>query len=437
MARIIEQEYVPRHPVAELELHPRNPRRGSVGAIEALIEANGFHGALLVQRSTGFVLVGNHRLQAARDAGLSELPVFLVDADDDEALRILLGDNRAGDLGTYDDEILAPLLAELLATDRSLAGTGYTPSDIADLLAGLGGAEPPAGNTDADDAPPKPGEGEVMSEVGDVYILGRHRLVVGDARDPNVVERALNGRLADAVLTDPPYGVEYEGKTADKLTIVNDGGDPEALELLLRGTLGNCRTWSRPGAAWYVTGPGSPPGGPVFVQVLLSLGVWRQTLVWVKDRFVMGRQDYHHRHELIYAGEAPDLGDGVTERLEPDMIFTGWKPGASHRRVADRRQDSVWEIPRPAASKVHPTMKPVELFERAIRNSTAPGELVLDVYAGSGTTLIACHRAGRQAALVELDPGYADVICRRWQQHTGVVPRLEATGDPVDFVAVI
>jgi DNA modification methylase len=156
-------------------------------------------------------------------------------------------------------------------------------------------------------------------------------------------------------------------------------------------------------------------------------------LVWVKDRFVLGRQDYHYRHELIVEGEVPDdLEQPGAPRFDPEMILAGWKPGAGHRRPPDRRQDTVWEFARPARSSEHPTMKPVALVDRAIRNSTAPGEIVLDVFAGSGTTLIAAHRAGRVACLVEKDLGYADVICRRWQDHTGLLPRLEG-GEPVDF----
>ncbi len=157
------------------------------------------------------------------------------------------------------------------------------------------------------------------------------------------------------------------------------------------------------------------PAGPLFVEfgvILNELGVWRQTLIWVKDQFVLGRSDYHYRHE---------------------PIFYGWLPGAAHHELPDRTQDTVWEIARPKTSEAHPTMKPVELVERAINNSSDLGDIVLDPFGGSGTTLIACQSAGRSARLVELDPKYVDVVCKRYQQYTGQKPILESTGESHDF----
>lgn len=417
-AEILDGDYEGRVPLERLQAHPRNPRRGNVGKIEKLITDNGFHGALLAQRSTGFVLAGNHRMQAAKAAGLTEVPVIWLNVDDDEALRILLGDNAGSDDARYEDDALAQLLSELEASDRGLAGTGFTTSTLEQLLDRLGADVAPPGRTDPDDAPPLPAEDLVVSTTGDVYELGRHVLVVGDARDPAVIERALRGRLADMTFTDPPYGVDYVGKTEDHLTI--DGDQADGLELLLRAVLGNARTHTRAGGAFWVTGPSSPPGAPVFVQVLDELRVWRQSILWVKDRFVLGHQDYQNRFEVLYEGAVPDDVELGPEGWDPELLFAGWKAGGSHRPTPDRKQDSVWQIPRPRASRDHPTMKPVELVERAVRNHTIPGELVLDPFAGSGTTLIACFRAGRDAALVEKDPAYADVIVRRWVAHTGI-----------------
>lgn len=431
MADILDGDYEKRVDLDRLATHPRNPRRGNVGRLEQLIEDNGFHGALLCQRSTGFILAGNHRMLAAKAKGLTALPVLWLDVDDDEALRILLGDNRGSDDATYDGETLAALLSELEASDRELQGTGYTPADLEALLERLGAEAAPSGGTEPDDAPPLP-EGPPVSKVGDVWLLGRHRLVVGDARDPNVIERSLAGRLADMVWTDPPYGVDYEGKTEERLTITGDEQDDEALEQLLRAVLGNARTWCRPGAAWWTCGPAGPQS-LVFGRVLTDLKVWRQTILWVKDNFVLGRQDYHYRHELLNVGEVPDDATLGAARLDPEQLLAGWKPGGKHHQPPDRRQDTVWEIPRPKASREHPTMKPVALVERAVRNHTDPGEIVLDPFAGSGSTLIACHRAGRAAALVEIDARYADVICRRWENHVGVAPRRDGADDPTSF----
>jgi DNA modification methylase len=439
VADILDGDYEARVDLDRLATHPRNPRRGNIGRLEQLIDANGFHGALLCQRSTGFILAGNHRMLAARARGLTELPVLWVDVDDGEALRILLGDNRASDDAAYDDETLAALLSELEATDAGLTGTGYTDADLEALLNRIGVDVAPTGSTEPDDAPPL-ADGPPVSKLGDVWLLGRHRLVCGDARDPNVIERALAGRLADMVWTDPPYGLDYQGGSraeaegTERDRITNDARDPAALDLLLRAVLGNARTWTRPGGAYGTAGPPGPPSSLVFAQVLTDLRVWRQTLLWVKDTHVLGRQDYHYRYEQLSVGEVPDDAQlGASALADVDFLHAGWKPGAAHHAPPDRRGDTVWEIPRPRAAKDHPTMKPVALIERAVRNHTDPADIVLDPFAGSGSTLIACHRAGRAACLVELDPRYADVICRRWEDHVGVPPRRDGDADPTTF----
>jgi site-specific DNA-methyltransferase (adenine-specific) len=224
-----------------------------------------------------------------------------------------------------------------------------------------------------------------------------------------VWELLLGGEHADLVWTDPPYGVGYVGKTADRLQIPNDALEGRALQGLLAAAFDSALPHLRPGAAVYV----AAPSGALFLDfavVLAERNLWRQTLVWVKDQFVMGRSDYHYRHE---------------------SIFYGWVPGGPHRAPPDRTQDTVWEIDRPRRSAEHPTMKPVALIARALENSTLPGQLVVDPFAGSGSTLIAAHGSGRAARLIELDPDYADVICRRFQGHTGVLP--VRNGVPVDF----
>ena len=202
------------------------------------------------------------------------------------------------------------------------------------------------------------------------------------------------------VWTDPPYGVSYVVKTADALTIENDALDADGLDDFLRSVFALALTHTSPGACWYVAAPAGPLT-MIFGQALIDLGVYRQMLIWVKDQFVMGHSDYHYRHEPVYYG---------------------WTPGAAHHALADRKQDTIHEADRPKRSKEHPTMKPVELIARHIGNSTDPGQLVVDPFGGSGSTLIACHTTGRPAALIELDPKYADVILRRYQEHTGAIP---------------
>lgn len=242
--------------------------------------------------------------------------------------------------------------------------------------------------------------------------------------------------MADAVWTDPPYGVAYVGKTKAALTIQNDNLGLGDLTEFLRRTLGAALAVCRPGGAWYVAAPAGP-AFLAFATVLTELGVWRQTISWVKNVLVMGHSDYHYRHEPVFYGHVPGAEPPALPPAEYDetteALLYGWAPGAAHQPPPDRKQDTVWEFPKPKASRQHPTMKPVALIEKALRNSTRAGSVVLDPFGGSGSTLIACHLTGRVARLVELDPRYVDVICRRYQQHTGVVPVLVGAG-AVSFI---
>ncbi|SHL47528.1 site-specific DNA-methyltransferase (adenine-specific) [Pseudonocardia thermophila] len=399
------------YPTADLRLYHRNPRVGNTSRIAESLTVNGQYKPVVVNRGThtgrpNEVLAGNHTLKAARDLGWETLAAVTVDVDDDQAARIVAADNRTSDLGSYDNRLLLELLTDL----PNLDGTGYDPGDL-DALEALLDADVEAQDevplNDPDDSPDTPAE--PYCKTGDLWVLGSHRLAVGDSTDPGVWDLLLNGDKADMVWTDPPYGVSYVGKTADALTIENDSLDADSLRDFLRAALGLASTHTRPGGCWYVA---SPPGelSLVFGGVLVELEVLRQTLIWVKDQFVMGRSDYHYRHELV---------------------FYGWVPGAAHHAVLDRTQDTVHEYPRPKRSKEHPTMKPVALIARHITNSTDRNQLVVDPFGGSGSTLIAAHDAGRRAAVIEIDPKYADVICRRYQEHTGQLPTRD--GQPHDF----
>ena len=201
------------------------------------------------------------------------------------------------------------------------------------------------------------------------------------------------------------------GKTADELTIENDAIGQD-LELLLGEAFANAVRYSKLGAVWYV----SAPAGPQMIStciVLTDMQIWRQGLVWVKNTLVMGHNDYQYKHEIL---------------------FYGWTPGAAHRMSPDRTLTSVFEVDKPARSTDHPTMKPLELIRQCIENSSDVGEVVLDPFGGSGSTLLAAAMTGRVARLIELDPTYVDVICRRWQEASGVVPVLERTGKAHNFL---
>ena len=379
--------------VAELRPYPGNPRHGNVEAIKRSLAANGQYRPVVVNRRNGEVLAGNHTLLAARELGLAEIAATYVDVDEDSARRIVLADNRTNDLAGYDEQALVELLQAL----PDLEGTGYDEQALGALLEEVAPVELPG---DEEEVPPAPAEPATLA--GDLYLLGEHRLLCGDATSARSYQRLLEGGHADALWTDPPYGVSYVGKTTERLRIKNDGA--AGLARLLGSTFAQVDAALAPGAPLYVTHPAGPLC-TVFIEAFVGQG-WqlRQTLVWVKDALVLGRSDYHYRHEPIlygYKRAAGRLGRGGT----------GW--------YGDNAQTSVFELPRPRAAREHPTMKPPELVACCLANSTRRGGLVLDPFAGSGSTLVAAEALGRRARLLELDPGYCDVIVARFERLTG------------------
>ena len=389
----VPQRFVSDFPIESLSEHPDNPRKGDDDAVAESVEANGFYGAVIVQESTGYVLAGNTRLRVSRAGGATTIPACLLDCDDSTATRILLADNRTSDLATYDDVELRDMLLWIDDQVGSLIGTGYDDAALALLVEMLD--EPTSLDVDPDEVPE---HAPPISVLGDVWTLGSHRLVCGDSTLPETYEALLDGEVADMVWTDPPYGVSYVGGSG--LTIQNDDLGADELAVFLDAAFRATFDCTREAAVWFV----AAPHGPQFLQFaipLTELGVWQQTIAWVKNSLVLGRADYHGRHEAIYFG---------------------WTPGGGHHRPGDHLGSTVWEIDRPKASKEHPTMKPVELITRAIRNHSNQGDVVLDPFGGSGSTLIAAHMMNRSARLVELDPKYCDVICKRYQLATGDVP---------------
>ena len=393
--------------IDSVQPHEKNVRQGDIGAISESLKAHGQYRPIVVDRRTNRILAGNHTWKAAKALGWQQIAAGYVETkDDDEALRILLADNRTTDLASYDDSGLAELLKQLSDTDIGLEGTAFDGDDLDALLKDLGHFELPA---DVDEIPE---DVPAISKLGDVWLLGEHRVVCGDSTDEKQVAVLMQGKEADLVFTDPPYGVAYVGKTKDALTIQNDNMDINALQEFLTKAFTAGHAVTKKGGCWYVTAP----SGNIFQAFsipLTNLNLWRHTLVWVKDTLVMGRADYHYRHE---------------------SIFYGWKEGAAHQEPPDRKQDTVWEIPRPHRSTEHPTMKPVELITKALQNSSKVNQIVLDLFGGSGSTLIASQETNRIAYLMELDPHYVDVICARYQKHTGNQPILEATGEPHNFL---
>lgn len=423
-------------PLDSLRPHPDNPNEGDPDEIAGSLTSNGFYRPI-VARLDGTILAGHHVYQAALQLGWDELVVSYVDVDDATALRILVGDNEIADLGPGANpaQLLAVLEKIIDGADDpevALAGTGVKLGRVAQLQAELDAAfSDSVGLNDPDDAP-EVRDHDVLLKVGDVLALGRHFLVVGDSRDSSLVREALAGRPCDLYLTDPPYGVDYVGKTADALKVANDALNMGPLTALLGDVFGAVRPEMAPGAPFYIFGPSGPQQW-AFRSGLQQAGLeLRQELVWIKDRFVLGRSDYQMQHEAVLAGEA-DVADAKDAGAEHEPVLYGWAGGARHPWNGGRKQTTVLEYPRPARASVHPTMKPVALLERIILNSSRPQDVVLDTFGGSGSTLIACQGTGRTAGLIELDPRYADVIARRFQEHTGIVPVNTSTGAEVDF----
>ena len=399
-------------PIGTLKHHPKNPRKGDVKSITESIEHNGFYGVVVAQKSTGYVLAGNHRMMAAKAAGLDSLPVAYVDVDDATALKILLADNRTNDLATYDNKELAELLADVSNT-IGLDGTGFDEAFLDGLIGELA-QETPAGN--ADDVP----EAQIskadelrekwQTELGQLWEVGRHRILCGDSTDETQVARLMDGKKAVLMVTDPPYGVEAIGGTRDPRdkknfksgnAIQND----ELTGIKLQHFLESCwKSWLphlTKGASWYCFYAGTET-----IPVLNSLEILngaKHILVWVKEQFVFGRCDYHYKHE---------------------PIAYGWVDGA-HTWVGTHDQSTVWEIARDqnVEKKLHPTVKPLGVFEIPYKNHTKENDIVIEPFVGSGSQICASEINNRICYGMEIEPKYVAVTLERLSEM-GLEPRL-------------
>jgi DNA modification methylase len=401
---------VEHYPIEKLIPYARNSRTHSdeqVSQIAASMKEWGITSAVLIDE-TGGIIAGHGRVMAAKKLGLQTMPVMVASGWTEAQKRaFLIADNKLAMNAGWDAEMLSLEIGELEDLGFDLSLTGFSDEE----LAAIEPEELKDGLKDEDDAPET--QEEAITKTGDIWLLGNHRLICGDSTSIDAVGRLMETSKADCVWTDPPYGVAYVGKTKDALTIENDNINEEQLLDLLRSSLGNVFAFSKNGASWYVA---SPPG-PLFYSfgtVLKELEIWRHTLVWVKSAFVLGRADYHYQHETI---------------------FYGWKPGASHKWTGDRKQSSTLSFDRPSRNSVHPTMKPVELVEYCISNNSNRGDLVLDPFCGSGSTIIACEKTNRVCRALELSPQYCDVIVKRWQDFTGKKATLESNGKTFDEAA--
>jgi site-specific DNA-methyltransferase (adenine-specific) len=351
------------------------------------------------------ILAGNGTIEGAKAAGIKNVRVIETDGTEiiavkrtglteDEKIGLALADNRTSDLSDWDKDML-----QQLSEEHDIA-PWFDADDLAEIL-GTVEQLPTEGLTDADDVPEAPAE--PITKPGDLWILGDHRLLCGDSTDTVALERLMAGANADLWLTDPPYNVNYEGKTADSLKIKNDSMKDAEFRQFLKDVYIAANCFLRPGAVFYIWHADSE--GYNFRGAAFDAG-WkvRQCLIWLKSSLVMGRQDYQWKHE---------------------PCLYGWTEGAAHTWNSDRKQTTILEFAKPSRNGEHPTMKPVDLFQYQMANSTKPGDVVLDSFGGSGTTMIAAERINRKARLMELDPAYCDVIVQRWQAFTGKLAILE------------
>lgn len=355
-------------------------------------------------RGVETMIDGHLRVELALRNGEPEIPVKYVDLDPHEEALALATFDPIGALANINRENLESLIADIETNDEAIT------SLLDELLDNSIGEEIEEVETAEDvDAEPELSLAQELqakwgTATGQIWKLGDHRIICGDSRNPAVFKALMEGFFADMVATDPPYGVGYVGKTDDELPVHND--DKAGLLDLLQDALGLAHEYSRQGAAWYVAAPHGPNFYD-FAIVLSGLNVWRQTLVWVKQQMVMGHSDYHYKHE---------------------SIFYGWKDGAAHKTPPDRKQTSVLEFNKPQRNELHPTMKPVELYDYFLKMSSIPGDMVLEPFLGSGTTLIACERNQRQCRGIEIAPEYLAVVIERWVEATkGGVPELLET----------
>lgn len=439
---------------SELRPHPKNPRVHPDSALDKLVRSikeYGWTNPVLVS-ADGYVLAGHARLKAAEKAGIEEVPVIYLPLEGAKAEAYLIADNRLQDETGWDYEKLKDLLQDLDTGEFDIELTGFGMDEIEDLMTQFA---PEESEVKEDDFDPEENIPETpVTQPGDIWILGRHRLLCGDATRPEDVARLMNGNTADLVVTDPPYNVDYGSKaesinkygyTFSNRHIANDDMSEHQFTDFLASAFKNMADNLKSGGAFYIW-HASTTLYEFETALRLNNLKSRQQLIWNKNSFVIGRQDYQWKHE---------------------PCLYGWKDGAAHYFIDDRTQATVIEDKgldfkkmkkeelvallkeifsdkvsttvinedKPMRSAEHPTMKPLKLLERLIKNSSRPGELVLDTFGGSGSTMMTCEQLNRTCYTMEIDPVYCDVIVQRYinfKGHDGDV-YLERDGNKIAF----
>lgn len=371
--------------LTEIKPYERNPRKNdeAVKYVAESIKNFGFKVPIVIDKD-GIIVAGHTRYKAAKKLNMTEVPCIVADDLTDEQIKAFrLADNKVAEKAEWDFDLLDIELDGILDIDMESLGFDFSIEE----------EEPEAVEDEFDGELPE----EPYVKQGDLYQLGNHRLLCGDSTMIDHVEKLMGGELADLLLTDPPYNVDYEGKTKDKLKIENDKMDNDSFRQFLVDAFTNADMVMKPGAVFYIWHADSE--GYNFRGACADTN-WkvRQCLIWAKNSMVMGRQDYQWKHE---------------------PCLYGWKEGAGHLWASDRKQTTILNFDRPTKNDLHPTMKPIPLFDYQIKNNTKGGDIVLDLFGGSGTTIMACEQNGRRAFTMEFDPRYAQTIIERWEKFTG------------------
>lgn len=369
--------------INEVKPYPNNPRDndGGVDAVANSIKEFGWQQPIVVDKDN-VIIVGHTRYKAAKKLGMDKVPVVVASNLSDEQVRAYrLADNKTGELTDWDMSLLDDELGDIADIDMSDFGFDLDiPEDDEEVQ-----------EDDFDEEVPE----EPKSKLGQIYQLGRHRLMCGDSTKPEDVKKLVGGMRCDLLLTDPPYNVGYVGQ--DGMTIKNDRQEDDKFYKFLFNAFSAAKDNLKQGASFYIWYASSEVVNFTNAANNSGLSV-REELIWEKNNLVMGRQDYQWKHE---------------------PCLYGWVEGGSHSWYSDRKQTTVMHFDKPQRADLHPTMKPVALFDYQIKNSTKSGDVVLDLFGGSGTTIMACEQDGRNACVMEFDPKYVDVIIKRWEDFTG------------------
>ena len=373
--------------IDEIKPYENNPRNNddAVDAVANSIKEFGWQQPIVVWKDM-VIVVGHTRYKAAKKLGLKTIPVVVADnLTEEQAKAHRLADNKTNELAEWNDDLLENELGSI--DDIDMSDFGFPPLETIEE------ENSEAHDDDFDEDPPE----EPKSKIGQIYKLGRHRLMCGDSTKPEDVKTLMGGYKADLLLTDPPYNVGYTGKQASKMTIKNDRQSDDDFYQFLSSVFQNAKENMKSGAAYYVWYASAEAAN--FNLALNNNGLKvREELIWEKNQMVLGRQDYQWQHE---------------------PCLYGWNENGSHAWYSDRKQTTILHFDKPRRADLHPTMKPIPLFDYQIKNSTKSGDIVMDLFGGSGTSIMACEQDNRTCYTMEFDPKYVDVIIDRWESFTG------------------